>query len=235
MAWQALSAERQPAAVFGFVPQGGAATTEPMAKRPRVGGDYFDDDDDNDYTSGHRRSAPGASKEAEEEDDPLDAFMAGVAEEVKAVNTATKPPVAKASRADIDEIDDHVLSFWLCLTSADSLLMRQEAPLKAAPATTTTSPTNTTTRVTSLRRWQLNFSFLFSFFILFTQVSKDLLKDVMPGPDHSQMDYLEIAKDFLVEHPDVAALAPATVRDLRNALGLHVSGIDVAKVIVGFL
>ncbi len=56
----------------------------------------------------------------------------------------------------------------------------------------------------------------------------------MPPPDHAAIPYIDIEKNFYDEHPDVAALPAEAVIDLRNALGLQVTGQNVARVCRGF-
>jgi len=61
-------------------------------------------------------------------------------------------------------------------------------------------------------------------------------KDVEPlaAVDHSTVKYLEIEKNFYQEHPDIQALTPQQVSELRKKFEIRVFGDDVPKVVDSF-
>lgn len=71
-------------------------------------------------------------------------------------------------------------------------------------------------------------------------------EDNTPGPapkkeieplarvDHDSISYQEIEKNFYEEHQDITALDETRVAAIRQELGLHVSGHDIAKPCLSF-
>lgn len=61
-------------------------------------------------------------------------------------------------------------------------------------------------------------------------------KDIEPLPrvNHDEIQYPEIEKYFYEEHPDIAALTPERVAEIRRDLDLHVTGSNPAKPCVSF-
>ncbi|CAL4060096.1 unnamed protein product, partial [Meganyctiphanes norvegica] len=58
--------------------------------------------------------------------------------------------------------------------------------------------------------------------------------DPLPPIDHSTLEYQDFTKNFYQEHADIAALEPLQVLDLRNKLGIKVSGFDSPKPVTSF-
>ncbi|KAB7500849.1 ATP-dependent RNA helicase DDX42, partial [Armadillidium nasatum] len=58
--------------------------------------------------------------------------------------------------------------------------------------------------------------------------------DPLPPIDHSEFEYEEFTKNFYQEHEEIAALTEDQVRDLREKLGIKISGFDTPKPVSSF-
>lgn len=53
---------------------------------------------------------------------------------------------------------------------------------------------------------------------------KNKIIDPLPPIDHSTIEYEEFEKNFYIEHEEISSLTPDKVQELRNTLGIRVSG-----------
>ena len=158
---------------------------------------YLEDSDEEDTTNVTAKKDDADS----EEEDPLEAFMAGVAETVKEDKSE-----AKGHRADVDsenENDDHVHSYinlmknkGIDVTDADAMSKRRQE------------------RENGIEEY------------IESDEDKKVKKDVEPLPrvNHDEMDYEPFDKDFFEPHEDVLALTEEEVTKIRNDLSMHVTG-----------
>ncbi|KAK2145515.1 hypothetical protein LSH36_677g04026 [Paralvinella palmiformis] len=58
--------------------------------------------------------------------------------------------------------------------------------------------------------------------------------DPLPPLDHSEIDYVKFNKNFYEEHEDIRNLLYPQIQDLREKLGIRVSGIDPPKPVTSF-
>nr|CAD7420559.1 unnamed protein product [Timema poppensis] len=169
---------------------------------------YFDEDDDAPppVSTLEYIPAPGSPSyqpgpgESSEEDDPLDAFMAGIEEQVQKETTSKvvepEPDKKKGIRDDIEEEDDEE-SYYRYMEEnpmagvlnddSDNEIEYDEDGNPIAP-----------------------------------KKSKDI--DPLPPVDHSEIDYLPFEKNFYTVHEDISGLSHPQVEELRQKLGIKVTG-----------
>lgn len=187
--------------------------------------DYADNDDnDNDNENGSASALSGVENEGgreEEEIDPLDAFMEGIHEEMKA---APPPkPKEKLDRYKDDAEDDPMESFLkakkdLGLTLASDALHagynsdeEVYAAAKAVDAGLLEYDSDDNPIVVDKKRIE-----------------------PIPALDHSEIDYESFNKDFYAESPSISGMSEQDVADYRTSLAIRVSGFDVPKPIKTF-
>ncbi|KAM7495790.1 hypothetical protein LguiA_020204 [Lonicera macranthoides] len=195
----------------------------PPSSRSGGSHDHYEDNDlDNiDYDD---HEAPNASVEdaaGEEEIDPLDAFMEGIHEEMK----AAPPPKAKekAEKYRDDEEDDPMESFLRAkkdvgLTLASEVLNAgydsDEEVYAAAKA---------------VDAGMLDYD---------SDDNPILLdrKKIEPiaALDHSSIEYEPFNKEFYEEKPSISGMTEQDIIDYRNRLAIRVSGFDVPRPIKTF-
>ncbi|KAJ0239950.1 DEAD-box ATP-dependent RNA helicase 24 [Hirschfeldia incana] len=164
----------------------------------------------------------GVSASAEvDEIDPLDAFMEGIHEEMKA---APPPkPKERVERYKDDEDDDHVVSFLkakkdLGLTlAADALNAGYNsdeevyAAAKAVDAGMLEYDSDDNPIVVDKRKIE-----------------------PIQALDHSEIDYEPINKDFYEEAESISRMSEQEALDYRKSLGIRVSGFDVPRPVKTF-
>jgi len=155
-----------------------------------------------------------------EDDDPLDAFMANLEPE--------KPTEARPERADIEE-EDNVDSYIKHMKArgieigtskpgdvesslADNDMDSDEEVYAVARAMEAAEESSS--------RFDINGE----------------KKDIVPldQVDHSVIDYIEFEKDFYEVHPDIEALSPEYILQLRRDLDMRVTGHDVPAPCISF-
>ncbi|KAL9269967.1 DEAD-box ATP-dependent RNA helicase 24-like protein [Drosera capensis] len=178
--------------------------------------DYADNDnEDNNNDNGK------PSDEGDEEIDPLDAFMEGINEEVKA---APKPKErTEKYRDDEDEEDDPMESFLRAkrdvgLTLASEALRagydsdeEVYAAAKAVDAGLLEYDEEDNPVVVDRRRIE-----------------------PIPALDHGDVDYEPFCKDFYEEKPEISGMSEQDVAEYRKSLAIRVSGFDVPRPIKMF-
>uniref|UniRef100_A0A1J3FQT5 RNA helicase n=1 Tax=Noccaea caerulescens TaxID=107243 RepID=A0A1J3FQT5_NOCCA len=163
----------------------------------------------------------GGSASVEDEIDPLDAFMEGIHEEMKA---APPPkPIEKLERYKDDEDDDHLESFLkakkdLGLTlAADALNAGYNsdeevyAAAKAVDAGMLDYDEDDNPIVVDRRKIE-----------------------PIQALDHSSIDYEPINKDFYEEVESISGMSEQETLDYRQSLGIRVSGFDVPRPVKTF-
>lgn len=184
--------------------------------------DYFEDDEPEkgpDLAYIPNPDSPGATKEeSDEEDDPLDAFMVGIEQQVKretkktvavssgSCSAADKAKSLKGVRGDIDEEDDEE-SYYRYMEENPMAGVVDEGSDQEMEYDEDGNP------IPGPRK-------------------RDI--DPLPPIDHSEMDYKPFEKNFYVPHPDIAELNSVQVQELRRTLGVQVSGPLVPHPVTSF-
>ncbi|KAF8948524.1 ATP-dependent RNA helicase ddx42, partial [Haplosporangium bisporale] len=166
--------------------------------------------------------------EPEEEDDPLDAFMAGIDNQV--LKEAEKPSEEKSNRDDFDE-EDHVESYMKHMKKK-GITIGQGGPMKDR-----NEDVDSDEEVYATARAIDNASEAQHDPDEYSNYdAPSAKKEITPLPrmDHSKQDYVEIEKCFYEEHEDIARLSEEQVRQVRQDLDMRVSGADVAKPCISF-
>lgn len=63
---------------------------------------------------------------------------------------------------------------------------------------------------------------------------KSKIIDPLPPVDHSQIQYEKFEKNFYHEHDEIKALTNQKVNELRQTLGIKVSGLNPSKPVCSF-
>ncbi|KAK3878455.1 hypothetical protein Pcinc_016913 [Petrolisthes cinctipes] len=189
---------------------GGCGYGQPR-KRPRDEDEYFDDEDES--FEGAYQPAPGSpgpqrKDSSDSDEDPLDAFMAGIEQEVK--RTKNKGGVEKKEikgvRDDIDEEDDEE-SYYRYIQENPNAGKQQEDSEDEIEYDEDGNP---------------------------IAPKKPKYIDPLPPIDHSTIEYSDFTKNFYQEHEDIAALSIIQVHELRTKLGIKVTGFDAPKPVTSF-
>lgn len=175
--------------------------------------DYFNDDDEEEINQRQ-------NDQDDDEEDPLDAFMAGIQEEVKSKNQTTKQvePTSTVSlnkkvdlkgvRDDIDAEDDEE-SYYKYIEenpNAGLLITANEDEDQVVDYDEEGNP-------------------------IYKKVK---YIDPLPAVDHSQITYPPFSKNFYIEHEEIAALNYLQVKDLRGKLNVKVTGVKAPKPVSSF-
>lgn len=205
------------------------------AKAPRRGlylprhDNYEDQDvDDIDYADSKEPTVEGSNPSEsienknngeEEEIDPLDAFMAGIHEEM---NSAPAKPEAKVEKFADDE-DDPVESF---------LKARKDAGLTLAAEALQAGYDSDEEVYAAAKAVDAG---LLEYDSDDNAVVLDKKKiEPIPALDHSEIDYEPFNKDFYEEDPSISGMSYQEVTAYRQSLGIKVSGYDVRRPIKKF-
>jgi ATP-dependent RNA helicase DDX42 len=173
-----------------------------VKRRNRTEDEYFNDDEETDGEPLYQPApgSPGAKGGAggdSDEDDPLDAFMSAIEQEVKRQASAPKEERAggsnKGIRDDIEDLDDEESYFKFMAENpdfgkdadSDNDLEYDEDGNPIAPKRS---------------KWI----------------------DPLPPIDHATVEYKPFERNFYEEHPDIAALTEEQVEELRKTLGIKV-------------
>ncbi|KAI4301520.1 hypothetical protein L6164_034791 [Bauhinia variegata] len=181
--------------------------------------EYDDNDTDKD---GGNNNGSNNNGDNEEEIDPLDAFMEGIHEEVKAA-PPPKPKEKAEDRYKDDDEDDPMESFLrakkdLGLTLASEALHagydsdeEVYAAAKAVDAGMVEYDSDDNPIVLDRKKIE-----------------------PIPALDHSSIDYEPFNKDFYEEKPSISGMSDQDVADYRKSLAIRVSGFDVPKPVKTF-
>ncbi|XP_071555563.1 ATP-dependent RNA helicase DDX42 [Temnothorax nylanderi] len=182
-------------------------------KRSKTEEEYFEDDDEPPTSSLEYIPAPGSptydlmkksttKDESDSEEDPLDAFMAGIDAEVKRSSCVTqgddnrKEDKPKGFRADIDGEDDEE-SYYRYMEENPTAGLQQEESDQEIEYDEDGNP-------------------------IAPPKKKEI--DPLPPLDHSEIEYEPFEKNFYNVHEEIASLGKQQIDDLRNTLGIKVSG-----------
>ncbi|CAH1788169.1 unnamed protein product [Owenia fusiformis] len=195
-------------------------------KRVKDEDDYFDADDDetanNDMDYLPAPGSPGQEKQEDSDDseDPLDAFMAGIEKEVKHQGSS-KPKSNEADaegekptgkkhkenfRADIEE-EDEVEQYMRYMEENPMAGVHVDDDGDIIDYDADGNP-------------------------IIPERSKII--DPLPPVDHDMIDYEPFTKNFYIEHEEIQSLSEQNVNELRNRLGIRVSGIQPPKPVSSF-
>ncbi|CAF4931584.1 unnamed protein product [Pieris macdunnoughi] len=186
-------------------------------KRAKTEDEYFDDDDEPPTPALAYIPAPGSptndmAKENNDEVDPLDAYMAGLEQQAakdlmtSKENEATgKGDVARGTRGDIDDMDDEE-SYYKYM---------EDNPLTAADDGSDVE-------------------------IEYDEDGnpipppKKKFIDPLPPIDHSEIRYETFEKNFYTPHEDIEKLTNEQVEELKNNLGVKISGPEPPRPVSSF-
>ncbi|CAG8633989.1 11606_t:CDS:10 [Paraglomus brasilianum] len=164
--------------------------------------------------------------EDEEEDDPLDAFMLDIDNQVKKESMEDSQK-EKIRRDDIED-EDYVESYVKHMKKRGIEIGKsQKQTIERDENVDSDEEVYATARAIDA---QLEYD---SDDNLIVEPKR---KDIEPlsAVDHSQIEYPEIEKYFYEEHPEIAAMSEEKLRQIRKDLDMHVSGVDVAKPCIAF-
>ncbi|CAI2181139.1 15603_t:CDS:10 [Funneliformis geosporum] len=162
---------------------------------------------------------------AMEENDPLDAFMLDIDNQVQK-ESLIKSQQEKFRRDDIED-EDFVESYVNHMKKKGIEVGKSQRPIEKDENANSDEEVYATARAIDA---QLEYDSDDN------PVIEQKRKDVEPLPavDHSQIDYPEIGKFFYEEHSDIANLPKERVELIRKELDMHVSGADVSKPCISF-
>lgn len=177
-------------------------------RRARNEDEYFDDDDEEgDLEYQPAPGSPGAddkNKDGSDSDDPLDAFMADIEAEVKGKmkegkEHKEKPKEKKKDKGVRDDIENEDVqeAFFRYMEEnpmAGVILDEDETGIEYDADGNPIIP------------------------------EKNKMIDPLPPIDHTEIDYKKFEKNFYQEHEEISKLTQSQVDELRNKLGLRVSG-----------
>ncbi|XP_004494432.1 DEAD-box ATP-dependent RNA helicase 24 isoform X2 [Cicer arietinum] len=184
--------------------------------------DNIEYDDDTRDEANNNNDGDGGGADKEEEIDPLDAFMEGIHEEMKAA-PPPKPKEKAEDRYRDDEEDDPMESFLrakkdLGLTLASEALHAgydsDEEVYAAAKAVDA-----------GLIEYDSDDNPIV--------LDKKKIEPITPL-DHTSIDYEPFNKDFYEETPSISGMSEQDVIDYRKSLAIRVSGFDVPKPVKTF-
>ncbi|XP_053684919.1 ATP-dependent RNA helicase DDX42 [Sabethes cyaneus] len=136
----------------------------------------------------------------EDDDDPLDAFMAGIEAQVEREKKKVPEPNVdpkKGVRGDIDDEDDEESYYRYMEENPNAGLLDADGSDAEQEYDAEGNPVHTRKR--------------------------DI--DPLPMIYHSEIDYDKFEKNFYTPHEDIVGLSHAKTQELRNKLGVRVSGL----------
>ncbi|XP_022916705.2 ATP-dependent RNA helicase DDX42 [Onthophagus taurus] len=187
-------------------------------KRAVTEDEYFEDDEEDATPALAYIPAPGSptavqqeqkdevEEEDDEEDDPLDAYMAGIQQQMQ-VEKHSNRPQKTGVRNDLEEEDDEESYYrymeenpnaGLLPVDDDNLDIEYDEDGNPIPP------------------------------------EKKKIIDPLPPIDHSTINYPPFEKDFYKLHPEIENLTSSKVNELRKTLGLTVSGNSTPSPVAAF-
>ncbi|KAA0183756.1 ATP-dependent RNA helicase DDX42 [Fasciolopsis buskii] len=158
-----------------------------------------------------RKGGGGDKDDSDDSQDPLDKFMENIEEEVRTLDAphpATKKPAkcnAKGVRDDIEQ-EDELESYMRFMEENPHIGLNADDEEEA-------------------------YEYDADGNIIGTE--KKMI-DPLPPIDHSVINYPPFAKNFYVEHKDISQLSESQVEELRQKLGLRVSGPSPLRPVCAF-
>ena len=176
-----------------------------------------------------------AANDDDDDDDPFEAFMAGIADEVKAApaprpaHTAANKPT-RAALDDDDDDDDPMMSFVRARASGKTTAAGTRTPSAAAAV----SGLEISLANSSAAGVEDEDVYAAAAAADAAATGTQLCaRPVRPGAsepaprvDHSRIEYGDFNRDFYVEAPEISSMAPDAVEAMRRQLDLHVLGVD---------
>ncbi|XP_046410143.1 ATP-dependent RNA helicase DDX42 isoform X1 [Neodiprion fabricii] len=193
-------------------------------KRSKTEEEYFEDDDDAPTSSLEYIPAPGSptyelmkknnrKQESDSDEDPLDAFMAGIDAEVKKntfeaelAEEMRMEDKSKGIRTDIDDEDDEE-SYYKYMEENPTAGLQQDDSDQEIEYDEDGNP-------------------------IPPPKKKDI--DPLPPIDHSEINYEPFEKNFYNVHEEIANLNKQQVEDLRQTLGIKVTGPSAPNPVTSF-
>ncbi|XP_071102473.1 ATP-dependent RNA helicase DDX42-like [Haliotis cracherodii] len=186
-------------------------------KRVKSEEEYFDDDEEEsglDYLPAP--GSPGTNRNDSDSDDPLDAFMAGLENNLTTGQPASasfsagvkeekKKVDKKGVRDDIDQEDEMESYFrYMEENPMAGVIVDEDDGIEYDEDGNVILP------------------------------ERNKIIDPLPPMDHSEIDYNSFVKNFYVAHDDIKTLTKQEVDDLRFKLGIKVSGVDPPRPVTSF-
>ncbi|KAG1338805.1 DEAD-box ATP-dependent RNA helicase 24 [Cocos nucifera] len=195
----------------------------PPSSRSSGGHDNYEDHDlDNiDYD---QPDAPDRQPDAADgEIDPLDAFMEGIHEEIRAPPPPSTKPKDKGDKYPDDEEDDPVESFLRAKKDV-GLTLASEA-LRAGYD----SDEEVYAAAKAVDAGMLEYDSDDNPIV----VDKKKIEPI-PALDHSAIEYESFNKDFYEENPSISGMSEQDVTEYRKSLAIRTSGFDVPRPVKAF-
>eukprot|EP00898_Chlorokybus_atmophyticus_P008043 jgi/Chlat1/823/Chrsp104S01178 len=210
----------------------GNGASEPPRKRQLYRPGESDSDNEEAgpaYASDHEEQPSTAQAQEENgEEDPLDAFMAGIHQEVK--DNKDKPVAPKPLRDEEDE-DDPVESYMKARAAA-GLPVGQAAVMGGDDSDEEVYATARAVDAAEKAAAEKGGAGYDSDDNILPVDKKEI--GPIPPLDHSSIEYDEFTKDFYVEAPQIAAMSEDDIRAKRKEHGIRVSGFDVGRPVQEF-
>ncbi|XP_057365499.1 ATP-dependent RNA helicase DDX42-like [Daphnia carinata] len=215
-----VSISKQGYSTLNAISQGAINTTYGVpTNRPKTEDDYFDEDDDEPpsneplYQPGPDSPTFTKNAESDDEEDPLDAFMNDLNQKVKkeAIKVPEKEDLsgknkAKGVRHDIEEEDDEESYYRYIKENPLAGLQGDDSDSEQIEYDEDGNP---------------------------IKLGKKHI-DPLPPIDHSTITYAPFEKNFYEEHDEIKNLPLNQSNELRETLGLKVSGISIPKPVCSF-
>ncbi|XP_031100510.1 DEAD-box ATP-dependent RNA helicase 24 [Ipomoea triloba] len=200
----------------------------PPSSRSGGGHDNYEDTDldnidydERDGDEDNNNDVNGGSGGADDEIDPLDAFMEGIHEEMKAA-----PPPKPKEKLDKykDDIEDDPMESFLKAKKDIGLQLAAEA-LNAGY----NSDEEVYAAAKAVDAGLVEYDSDDNPIVL----DKKKIEPI-PALDHSSIDYEPFNKDFYEENPSISGMSEQEVIEYRNSLAIRVSGFDVPRPVKTF-
>ncbi|KAI8985239.1 P-loop containing nucleoside triphosphate hydrolase protein [Pilobolus umbonatus] len=154
----------------------------------------------------------------EEDEDPLDAFMADMSEKAKA--SKAEPKVRRDDIEDEDELESyvrHMKEKGIAVGTSSQPLVEKDENANSDDEVYATAA--------AMDQYDSDEGDK-------APVKKEI--EPLTRVDHDSIEYIPIEKNFYEEHPDIAALDDTRVKQIREEMGMHVTGHDIAKPCISF-
>ncbi|KAK9885456.1 hypothetical protein WA026_010952 [Henosepilachna vigintioctopunctata] len=184
-------------------------------KRAATEDEYFEDDEEETVPDLAYIPAPGSptriemekKKKQEEDDDPLDAYMAGIEYQIEREASSSASAQKQSIRNDLEEEDDEESYYRYMEENPNAGLIPVDEDHPDVEYDEDGNP---------------------------IAPDKKRIIDPLPPIDHSTIEYQPFRKNFYEEHNEIASLTSDRVAELREALGIKVSGNNAPKPVSSF-
>lgn len=183
-------------------------------KRAATEDEYFEDDEEETVPDLAYIPAPDSptriemekkKQQEEEEDDPLDAYMAGIEYQMK--REASNSASQRQVRNDLEEEDDEESYYRYMEENPNAGLVPVDEDHPDVEYDEDGNP---------------------------IAPDKKRIIDPLSPIDHSTIEYKPFQKNFYNEHPEISSLSSDQVKELREALGIKVTGNNAPKPVSSF-